>query len=239
MKPQFAVALGLLAARSLFAADAAPADKAGEAIARLGTATNYSWTTRIEMPGMPFTPGPVKGQAESAGVARVSQEFNENTIQVAFKGDKVIVKVEDQWQSIDEAEGPAAMMGGWLSANGTAAEEAANLLKKVKELKAGEGGVFSGDFTAEGAKELLTFRPRRPRAGDPPPTAPKNAKGSVRFWIKDGALVKFESHLTGTIAFGPDQEEREFDMTRTTEIENVGKTKVDLPAEARKKLEAK
>ena len=48
MKPHFAVALGLFAARSLFAAGPAPADQAGAAIARLGAATNYSWTTRIE-----------------------------------------------------------------------------------------------------------------------------------------------------------------------------------------------
>jgi hypothetical protein len=191
------------------------------------------------MRDMPFTPGPVKGQAERSGIALLSQEFNENTVRVAFKGEKVILKVEDKWELLDEVEGPGAMMGGWLAYNGTATQEATNLLKKVKELKTADGGVILGDFTDAGAKDLLTFRPRRTQADMPPPPTPKNAKGSVKFWVKDGALVKFESHLSGRIAFGPDQEDRELDVTRTTEIQDVGKTKVDLPDEARKKLEAK
>jgi len=228
----------LMLASSVFAADTNTTDKVKAALAKLKAAANYSWTTTLKIADMPFTPGPVKGKAGKDGFALVSQEMNDNTLEAVIKGDKVALKNEGQWQLIDEADGFVAMMGGWLTANGTAVEEAGKLLENVNELQAGEGDLFSGDFTSEGAKSLMTFRPRGANAGPTPP-APKNAKGSVKFWIKDGALTKFESHLRGTIAFGPDQEEREMDTTRTVEIQDVGTTKIEVPADAQKKLEAK
>ncbi len=63
--------------------------------------------------------------------------------------------------------------------------------------------------------------------------------GPVKFRLKDGALSKFESHLQGTVSFGPDQDERDFEVTRTVEIKDVGTTKLDVPAEASKVLETK
>lgn len=235
MKITSTIAISLLAAGLLSAAETNTNDHVKAAVTKLKEQTNYSWTTTIKIPDMPFEPGPVKGRAEKGGYAMLTQQFNDNTVEAVIKGDKVAVKGDGQWQLLDEADGPAAMMGGWLTGNGTAADEAGKLLKNVKDLKAGDGDVFSGDLTAEGAKELLTFRPRGGNA--PPP--PKNARGSLKFWLKDGALSKFESHLQATVAFGPDQDERDFEVTRTIEIQDVGTTKLEVPAEARKKLETK
>ena len=82
----------------------------------------------------------------------------------------------------------------------------------------------------------MTFGPRQANAdtGFPPP---KNAKGSVKFWIKDGLLTKYETHLHGTMSFGDN--DNEMDQTRTVEIQDVGTTKMDIPAEAKTKLESK
>jgi hypothetical protein len=66
--------------------------------------------------------------------------------------------------------------------------------------------------------------------------APTGAKGSARFWLKDGALVKYQTHLTGTVSFNDN--ETILDFTRTTEIQQVGATKMDIPDEAKKKFEA-
>jgi len=237
MKKSIALALSsLLVASSVFAADTNTTEKVKAAIAKVKTAANYSWTTTLTIADMPFTPGPVKGKAEKDGFAMVSQEMNDNTIEAVMKGEKVAMKNEGQWVLLDEAEGFVAMMGGWVTANGTAVDEAEKLLKNVKELQAGENGLFSGDLTTDGAKSFLAFRPR---GGMPAPPAPKNAKGSVKFWVKDGALIKFESHIQGAVAFGPDQEEREMDTTRTIEIQELGTTKIEVPADAKKKLEAK
>jgi hypothetical protein len=248
MKRIIPIAIASLAVGALFAADPSPTNQVRttisetnqvkDAIAKLKGQTNYSWTATLELPGMGFTPSPMKGQAEKGGYALVSQEMNDNTLQAAFKGDKTVIKVEDQWQTLDEAEGFGAMMGWFLARTRTAADEADNLLKQVKALKAGDGGVLSGDLTDEGAKDLLSFGPRGANAGNTPPP-PKNAKASVKFWLKDGALSKFESHVKGMVAFGPDQEERDMETIRTVEIQNVGATKVEVPAEAKKKLEAR
>ncbi len=233
MNPKFALTIALFTAGSVLAAETNSTAKIRDAIAKLSEVPNYSWTAAIKIPDMPFEPGPVKGCTEKGGYSIVSQQFNENTVEVVFKGNKAAVKNEGQWQSLDAAEGPAAMMGGWLTANGTPSDEAGKLLKAVKELKTGEGGLLSGELSPEGAKDFLTFHPRH---GDPPPP-PKNAKGSVKFWVKDGSLAKLESHLQATVSFGPDQDERDFEMTRTVEIGNVGSTKVEVSSEARKAIE--
>lgn len=225
----------LLTAGSLIAAETTPADAVNGALKSLNAATNYAWKASIQIPDAPFEPGPVKGSTEQGGYSLVSQEFNDNTTEVVFKGDKAAIKGEEGWQNLDEAQGPAAMMGGWLTASGTAADEAGKLLKGVKELKNGGDNLFTGDLTSEAAKDLMTFKPRRGQQAPPPP---KDAKGSVKFWVKDGALTKFESHLQAKVTFG-DQEDQPFEMTRTVEIQNVGTTKMDVPADAKKKLESK
>jgi 1,6-anhydro-N-acetylmuramate kinase len=61
----------------------------------------------------------------------------------------------------------------------------------------------------------------------------------MKFWLKDGALTKYESHLTGSVAFAADQDAQEMEIIRTVEIKDVGKTKVEVPADAKKQLESK
>ncbi len=56
----------------------------------------------------------------------------------------------------------------------------------------------------------------------------------MKFWLKEGVLSKYEVKVKGTVSFNGN----EFDNDRTTtvEIKDVGSTKVEVPAEARKKL---
>jgi hypothetical protein len=236
MKSSLILASVLALAGTAIAADTNLTATVQSALAKLNASTNYSWTTTIKMPGMPFEMSPMKGATEIGGYSKVSQEFNGNTTEAIFKGEKVVLKGEEGWQLPSEMEGFAGMMGQRLSRDGTAADEAAKLLKGVKELKVDTNGVISGDLTPETVKENMSFRRR---GGDQPAPEPKNAKGTVQFWVKDNTLTKFESHVQGTIAFGPDQEERDMDTTRTVEIQNVGSTKVEVPDAAKTKLEAK
>jgi hypothetical protein len=232
MKTILLAVAGALAAVSLMAADTNSTDQLKGAIAKLKAETNYSWTVKTELPTMGFTPSPMDGKTEKDGYTIVSQEFNGNTMMAAFKGAKIAVNMEGDWQAYNAAE-PG--MAWWLARTKTGADEAADLVGKAKDLKAGEGGVLSGDATEAGAKELLTFGPRGGGNDGPPP--PKNAKATMKFWLKDGALTKFESHLSGTVSFGPDQEEQQMEVIRTIEFKDLGKTKVEVPLEAKKKLE--
>jgi hypothetical protein len=232
-----ALPLLLLTAATAFAADVAPTNQVSTAIAKLASATNYSWTATLKIADSQFNIGPVKGQAEKGGYAKMSQEFNDNTTQVVLKGDKAAYKTEDGWQLIGAAGGDmGSFFASGMARNGAAAQEASITLKDVKDLKAADDGSLAGDFTSEGATDMMTFGPRHP-AGDTGFPPPKNAKGSVKFWIKDGTLTKFETHLHGIMTFGDN--ENEMDETRTVEIQNVGTTKIEIPADAKKPLEAK
>ena len=106
--------------------------------------------------------------------------------------------------------------------------QAAELATFAKELKK-DGDTYSSDLSEDGAKTLLRFR----RGGDGP--AVSNAKGSVKFSLKDGALVKYEFKVQGTINFGGN--DVDVDRATTVEIKDVGKTKVEVPEEAKKKLQ--
>jgi hypothetical protein len=165
----------------------------------------------------------------------------DNTFEALMKGGKTVVKTPEGWQAPPEPGtggggggpgGGAGMMGRMLSTLRPPAAEAEDLLGKVKELRKTEAG-FVGDLTEEGAKQLLTRNRRGGQGGGEPP-APQGAKGTVKFWVKDGVLAKFEVQVQGRMA-GRDGQEIEVNRTTTTEISNVGTTKVEV-AEAAKKV---
>lgn len=235
MKKSILLSLTLLAAGRVLAADPPTTNQLQDAIAKLQSAPNFSWTLALKIPGAPFEPGLLKGRAEKDGYAVISQELGEWQLDAVFKGDAIALKNEGEWKLPDPDDMHAAMVAASVTRRGTPAVEAESLFKYAKELKAGEGDVLTSDLTEEGAKEVLSFGPRGGDGGPPP----KNAKGSVKFWLKDGALRKYESHVQGTMAFGQDGEDRDFEITRTIEIQDVGTTKADVPAEAKKVLEAK
>ena len=105
------------------------------------------------------------------------------------------------------------------------AVQAAELASFSKDLKK-DGDAFASDLTEEGAKTLLRFR----RGSDGP--AVSNAKGSVKIWLKDGALTKYEYKIQGNINFGGN--DVNVDRVTTVEIKDVGKTKVEVAEEAKK-----
>ena len=111
------------------------------------------------------------------------------------------------------------------------AAEAQDLVSKVKDLKEAESGVYAGDLTTEGAKSLLRFGGGRGGGGGPEISG---AKGSVKFWVKDGLLSKYEYKVKGTVSYNGNDFEN--DRTTTVEIKEIGTTKIQVPEEAKKKL---
>jgi hypothetical protein len=221
-----------LVAGHLVAAEANPKDEIANAAKKLGEKPNYSWNTTVVVPeGSPFRPGPTEGKTEKDGFTHVKMSFGENTSQAVIKGDNAAVtNPEGGWQSVaelDNEEGPRRFMGLMVRNIRTPAVQAGELASFAKELKK-DGETYSSELTEDGAKTLLRFR----RGGDGPSIS--NAKGSVKFWLKDGALSKYEYKVTGTISFNGN--DRDVDRTTTVEIKDVGATKVEVPEEAKKKL---
>lgn len=227
---------------SLSAALAGPKEDIKAAAAKLAEAPCYSWTANTEMAGGNFTPAPVSGKSEKGGFAIVTQTRDGNTTTAVLKGEKGVVKTDDGWKTAEELQaaatgggggGAGGFMRGALLRTRLPADLAGRIADKTKELKAADGAI-SGDLTEEGAKEQLTFGRGRAGGGANPPE-PKNAKGSVKYWLKDGQIAKVEVKVSGTITTR-NGEERETARTTTYEISKIGTTTVEVPAEAKAKL---
>ena len=226
-------ALGMFSASVLFAADGDAKAEVKAAAKKVGS--NYSWTSTPKTEGGGggggnFRAGPTDGQTAD-GVVYLKSTFGDRTMESAAKGGKVAFKGEDGWETADaQSEGPGQFIARRMATFKAPAVEAADLADKTKGLKSADG-VISGDLTEEGAKELLSFG----RRANPDRPAPKDAKGSVKFWVKDGALTKYEYNVQGKVT-GRDDAEVAVNSTTTVEIKDVGNTKLTLSDEAKKKL---
>ncbi len=234
MKTLWMLATSLLLCGSLGAAEADAKADVKAAAKKLADKANYSWTSTIKSDGGPggnFRPGPTAGQTD-AGLVYLKLSFGDLTIESLVKGDKAATKTEEGWQNVDELEGNRAFMARRLKTYKAPAQEAQDLADKAKSLKK-DGDAIAGDLSEEAVKELLSFG-RRPNADNPRP-APKDAKGSVKFWVKDGALTKVEFNVQGKVT-GRDDAEISINRTTTIEIKDAGTTKLTAPEEAKKKL---
>jgi hypothetical protein len=240
MKKNLLIGMMALVACPLMAADASPKDNVKKAAAALGAQTNYTWHASVESPdgGGRFN-GPTDGKTEKDGYTTLSLTRGDNTIEAVLKGGKGAMKTEDNgWQSLQEAMqdngdggfNRTMFLARMLQNYKTPATEAADLADKAKELKA-DGDAIAGDLTEDGAKALLSFR-RRGGDGEAPTIS--DAKGSAKFWIKDGKLTKYQFHIQGTVSFNGN--DRDVDRTTTVEIKDVNSTKIEVADEAKKKL---
>jgi hypothetical protein len=237
MKSNLLISATLLLAGSLVAVHAAPKDDVTAAAKKLADNGNYSWKTTVAVPeggqgGR--NRGPTEGQTTKDGVIHLKMTFGDNSTEAYIKGDKAVVTNPDGgWQTLDElanGEGRGRFMAGMLRSFKAPAAQAAELAGGAKELKK-EADAYASELSEERAKALLSFRGGR-GGGEPP--AVSNAKGSVKFWVTDGALSKYEFKVTGTVNFNGN--DREVDRTTTVEIKDVGSTKVEVPEDVKKKL---
>jgi len=219
---------------------AAESEDVKAAAKKLGEQKSYSWKTTVVVPeGSQFRPGPTEGKTEKDGYTSLSMSFGDNTTEAVIKGDKGAAKMEGEWRSLadmaQDSGQPGAFMARRLQNYRTPAMEAEEIAGKTKDLKK-EGDAFSADLTEEGAKDLLRFRGGRRGGGGGGGGGPepKNAKGSAKFWVKDGQLAKYEYKVSGTINFGG--EDRDVERTTTVEIKDVGTTKIEVPEDAKKKM---
>ncbi|MDB6067503.1 MAG: hypothetical protein JWR26_3711 [Pedosphaera sp.] len=234
MKRNLLFAAMMLVAGSLLAADSTPKDDVTNAAKKLAEKDNYSWKSTVEIGGGVGAPfgGLTEGKTEKSGVICLTMTRRDTSMEVFMKTGKGAFKGQDGWQTFAEAaeaqQGPGRFIGLMMQNFKAPAAQVENLADKIKELKKTDD-VYAGDLTEEGAKALLSFRPGG-GGGD----APANAKGSIKIWLKDGIVSKFQIKLQGTIQVNG--EDRDIDRTTTVEIKDVGTTKISVPEEAAKKL---
>lgn len=236
--------LGVLAVFAVFgAATVARADDKTDlqgAVKKLADSANYSWATTVEG----GRGGPSDGKTEN-GYTSFTINFQNEAYEVILKGQKAAIKMDNRWMSQAELRKAADDAGGFspelivtfrIAAFKTPAAQAKDIADKFTNLKKTDDG-YTADLADETAKDLLTFR-RPAGAGQDniPPMTVKDAKGTLKLWVQDGAMTKMQIHLTGTRSFN--DQDQPVDQTTTTQIKDVGKTKISVPDEAKKKLEA-
>jgi hypothetical protein len=234
MKTHIIAGVLVLTATRLLAAD--PKDELNAAAKKLADQPNYSWKQTTENAGGGgFGGGTSEGKIEKDGLMWVSLPGRDNTTIEAYKhGEKCAVKTQDGWQSVAEMSNEQgrgrfmAMRFRNLKAPATQVEDLVAASKEIKK----EGDVYSFDLTEEGAKSQLMFGGRRGGGNGPEISG---AKASAKAWVKDGRLAKYELKVKGTMSFNGN--DRDIDRTSTVEIKDIGSTKLEVPADAKKKME--
>jgi hypothetical protein len=247
MKRFASLSSALLFVGSIVAVQAGPADDVNAAAKKLEAAGGYAWKSTVESAGGGGGGrggrggGPTEGKIGKDGIVQLSMTRGQNTTEAFLNKDKGAAKTQEGWQSLAELREAGAGGGGGGGGRGgflarslqnykAPAAEAADLVAKSRNLTASDGAI-TGELTPEGAKSLLV--PGRGRAGGNGPDV-SNGKGTVKFWVKDGVLTKYQYHVQGSVSFN--NNDREIDRTTTVEIKDVGATSVQVPEEAKKKL---
>jgi hypothetical protein len=249
------VAVGLATAISR----GAPADDVNAAAKKLADAPNYSWTTTNQNNGGGgggrggFGMGPVNGKTEKGGYTLTSRTGQNGELQTLRKGEQFATQnfQSGEWMSAEEMREQFANFGGGRGGGGgqggggrggrgggfgfganamNPAEEVMALVEAAHDLKSADGAIM-GSLSSEAVAQRLTFGGRGGGG-----QGPQNASGTVKFWLKDGAISKYELNVKGTVQGR--NGEVQIDRTTTTEIKDVGTTKVSPPEAAVKKLGA-
>ena len=206
--------------------------------------------------------GPLTGKTEKGGYTVTTSEGQNGPMVIVRKGEKTVMQnQEGAWMTTEElfaqfgggrggGQGGAAPgggqgggrrgggFGGGFGGGANPAEDIGALVGQAKDLKMADGAIM-GSLTDEGVTQRLGrggFGGRGGGGGGQPPAAPTNASGSVKFWLKDGVVSKYELQVKGTLQGG--QGPIEINRTTTVEIKDVGTTKVEVPADAKKKIDA-
>jgi len=230
-------------AGSLLVAQADPKADASSAAKKLSAAASYSWISarkpdaNADANNNRFRGGTTEGKTQKDGYTLISMPRGDTTFMAVIKGEKQAFRGQDGWQAVEAPSGDDAGGGGRGAFTGrmlrnfkAPAEQLQGLLAQCESVTLAEGA-FSGTLNAEGARELMTFG--RGRGGDNAPQF-TGLKGSVKVWVKDGVVSKYEYTVQGSMNFNGN--DREINRTTVVEIKDVGSTKVEIPEEAKKAL---
>jgi hypothetical protein len=223
--------LAFLLAVPAFAAE--PKAELKDAIQKLREQPNYSWTIKQKTEGSESASrrdGSMEGKAEKSGLVLVKAASGDNAYEVAFKGEKVVVNYNEDWIEPSELPVDSGRIEERLKAlKITPVDQASSFATNTTDLKKDASGEYSATMPAEEA--LAAFKKLGRRAADA-----TEAKGTLKFWIKDGRLDKYEFKVQGKFTVGADKKEVDLTRTTTVEIKDVGSTKISLPEGARNRL---
>jgi hypothetical protein len=213
-----------------------------EAVRKLGL-SGYGWTStsRSESDAQAgrTPPGPQEGKTVPEGFIWISSRTGETTNEAILCPPKGAIRTPEGWKTLemaapaDAAPGrrdPSSFFARSLRTFKPPAASLEAMVEKLGDLRLDGSGSLEADLTEEAVKELLS---RGGRPGQNPP-AIAEAKGWAKFWVKDGVLSRCEYMVSASMTYG----ERTVPISRTTTVEfrDIGSTKIEIPDEAKQKL---
>ena len=245
MRKIMALGVVLLASGAAMARARDAKEDVRNAAKKLADQAGYSWTTAttgVNEGKDPQEKGTSQGKTQKDGCTHLLSDKGGKATEVALKGDKVAVKTAEGWKNAGDFD-PAGDAKGKLDkslvlAQGlkkykTPAAEAAAFIESIGDLKSLGDGLFTGSFTEEGVKAYLESTAK---AGKKPADLAE-PKVTVKFWLKDETLAKYELTLEGKKPKGKDKVLAGTKTTISVEIKDVGSTKIELADDCLKKLQ--
>jgi hypothetical protein len=218
------------------------ADELRAAVRKLSESGSYAWSVNTSNAGETserYSVGPLEGKTEKGGLTWLRSRETP-PVEVVLKGSKMAVRLDDGWAleqdlaSGSRARGHANLtVLRSLKSHAKPAAQASSLLKHAKDLKEEQPGYFTSPIDDAGVKELLH---QSLRTSHNPEISAQD--GTLAFWIRDGVLIRYEVALRGTVTYpAPAASTWTADLRINVEISAVGATPLDIPDDARKKLE--
>lgn len=191
----------------------------------------YAWTsTSASAAGThDWRQGPTHGKAQKNGYTYVTFTLGDGTVEMAFHREKSVIKWSDQWYGLGDLKEDVAWIADRLKTYKAAAEEAAFLAQHSPDLQPGQDGDYAGKIDDDALRFLLS-RGRRQVENV------AEIKGTVRFWIQDGRLQKYQYNLKGPVPYGSEGAIVSLDRTTTVELKDIGNVDVKIPPAAEEKL---
>lgn len=243
MKPLI-IAFGLALAASPAIAQSSAAEDVAAAARKLSDRGTYQWVSKTVMGGGgSMRLGPTEGWRDKDGTTVLKMTRGDNTTELVMKGEKAAFKADGDWQSVDLSDqggggggggqpNPGRMAARTVRTFKAPATEAGDLAVKAKDLKK-DGDAIMGTLPEETAKSLMSWGRGRGGGGGGPEIS--GAKGSIKFWVKDGVLGKYEYNVQGTMSFNGN--DRDIDRTTTVEIQDASAAGKSIPDAAKKLIQ--
>jgi hypothetical protein len=203
-----------------------------DAAAKLSDASSCSWRA-VTNDIVTNTQQAQDGKTDQSGYTLLKMDVGGSLVRIMFKGRVGALNTGDGWRSADDLADQrrvARVLSSTIRGFKSPVLIAKQMAAKIKDLKPDEDAL-AGEVSGKDATDLLTAlssgRGRSQMA---------NAKATVRFWIHDGVLSRYEVRATGTMT-GRNGAETPFDQKFTVDFSDVGNTAVEVPDEVKKKLE--
>jgi hypothetical protein len=233
---KFLLGAAAFVAGTAVVAYAGPKEDVQDAVKKLAAAPNYSWHNTSEG-GQFNTSSEGKKDGE---VTWTKTTFGDNEFESIRMGDKVVNKRGGEDWAAPDPNGGGGRRGGFGRGGGQApAAQAEQALTNIPEFTK-QGDVYTANLTGDAIRGLMQFGRGGGRRGGGDAGANQgpqitNGKATYKVTIKEGIPVKFESHISGSMNFNGN--DIDLDRTTVTEIKDVGKTKINIPADAKAKLQ--